>query len=535
MRVCIYARHSSEKQCGSTEDQINRCRRWCQDKGYQIEGVFSDEALSGAGLQNRAGIHQLIDMALQSRFEAVITEDLSRLSRDQEDIAAFFKRMQFLGIQIETLHEGVINELHIGLKGTVNALYLKDLADKTRRGMIAAVLKGSIPGGRTFGYDLVAKLGENGEPQRGLRSINKTEAQIVRHVFEAYHQGVTLSKICADLNEKAEPSPRGGRWSPSTLIGVHKRKTGLLRQTLYKGLVTFNKLDYRRNPLTGKRQSIIRPETEWIHVPAPELALLPEQLFDDVQELIDRRSSIALDKKRRRRSMLPEEKAFMARQASRRSRAKQAKARQQPKYIISGNLSCGACGSSITAIRGGVYGCTNKKCDNRNLKRDQIIEETVKALLSYPVSAVKKDIAHLEIQVKKQLSKKGGIERKLRNKQQQLRNLLSVIARSEAGIETRKFVEELEISCQRLQFKITELDHELDKQGWKKPKEANDPEKILQQLHALVLRYRQCPGEMDIVDKLNAVLRRVVVKGDSGVSEQLCVSVELNLGRLELN
>ena len=43
--------------------------------------------------------------------------------------------------------EGIVNELHIGLKGTMNALYLKDLADKTRRGMIAAVLKGSVPGG----------------------------------------------------------------------------------------------------------------------------------------------------------------------------------------------------------------------------------------------------------------------------------------------------------------------------------------------------------------------------------------------------
>ena len=30
--------------------------------------------------------------------------------------------------------------------------YLKDLADKTKRGMLEAVLNGSIPGDRTFGY-----------------------------------------------------------------------------------------------------------------------------------------------------------------------------------------------------------------------------------------------------------------------------------------------------------------------------------------------------------------------------------------------
>ena len=41
----------------------------------------------------------------------------------------------FAGIQLTTLSEGPINELHIGLKGTMNALFLKDMADKTRRGL----------------------------------------------------------------------------------------------------------------------------------------------------------------------------------------------------------------------------------------------------------------------------------------------------------------------------------------------------------------------------------------------------------------
>ena len=123
-----------KSQCGSTQDQIDRCRKWCEERDYQIADVFGDEAVSGAGLQNRPGIQQMIDFALESTFDGVVTEDLSRLSRDQEDIAGFFKRMQFLGIQIETLNEGVVNELHIGLKGTMNALYLKDLADKDAPG-----------------------------------------------------------------------------------------------------------------------------------------------------------------------------------------------------------------------------------------------------------------------------------------------------------------------------------------------------------------------------------------------------------------
>ncbi len=65
----------------------------------------------------------------------VFAEALDRLSRDQEGVAGIFKRLSFAGVKIATLSEGEINPLHVGLKGTMNALFLKDLADKTRRGL----------------------------------------------------------------------------------------------------------------------------------------------------------------------------------------------------------------------------------------------------------------------------------------------------------------------------------------------------------------------------------------------------------------
>jgi len=59
------------------------------------------------------------------------TEDRFGLSRDQEDIAALYKQLTFSDITMITLAEGEISELHVGLKGTMNALFLKDLAQKT--------------------------------------------------------------------------------------------------------------------------------------------------------------------------------------------------------------------------------------------------------------------------------------------------------------------------------------------------------------------------------------------------------------------
>ena len=60
---------------------------------------------------------------------------LDRISRDQEDVAGIYKRLTFSGVTLVTMSEGEIGALHVGLKGTMNALFLKDLADKTRRGM----------------------------------------------------------------------------------------------------------------------------------------------------------------------------------------------------------------------------------------------------------------------------------------------------------------------------------------------------------------------------------------------------------------
>jgi site-specific DNA recombinase len=86
-------------------------------------------APSGATLL-RPGFQAMMRNALQRRFEVVLAESLDRFSRDQEDTAGLFKRLTFIGVRVLTLTEGEITHLHVGLKGTMNALFLKDLADK---------------------------------------------------------------------------------------------------------------------------------------------------------------------------------------------------------------------------------------------------------------------------------------------------------------------------------------------------------------------------------------------------------------------
>jgi hypothetical protein len=92
-------------------------------------------------------------------------------ARDQEDIAGVYKRLRHSDIRLLTLAEGEISELHVGLKGTMNALFLRDLADKTRRGQRGRVEAGKIPGGSSYGYRIIRRILTDGSVSTGERQL----------------------------------------------------------------------------------------------------------------------------------------------------------------------------------------------------------------------------------------------------------------------------------------------------------------------------------------------------------------------------
>lgn len=380
MLVAIYARHSSEKQQGSSQDQIERCRQYCQQRGYVATGIYRDDGVSGSSMMNRPGIKRLLSAAIDGSFDRIITEDLSRISRDQGDIVTFFKKMSFIGVPLESVSEGLIGELHIGLKGTMNALYLKDLADKTRRGQIASVLKGAVPGGQVYGYDVVRCFDDNGEPIRGARSVNQDQAEIIRHIFAAYALGTSLKRICYDLNALGVRSPSGGQWAPTTLIGTAARATGILRQTLYKGVITFNKMHFRKHPETGRRLSVPRPPDEWVQAPIPELAIIDEALFDQVQSMIERRSSMRRELVQARQVEDAAQKAARDAARQRKWRLQQAKPRHKVTVIFSGRLYCADHGSKFGTLRHHLYGCRANECRTGTLRYEDIMPLCLDAL-----------------------------------------------------------------------------------------------------------------------------------------------------------
>jgi site-specific DNA recombinase len=263
--AAIYARFSSEMQReASIDDQIRVCTAYLQRAGRPAVDTYTDYAVSGATTL-RPGYQALLRDARAGRFNLVIAESLDRFSRDQEHIAAFYKLMSFAGIAVVTLAEGAITELHVGLKGTMSALYLKDLALKTHRGLEGRVRAGRSAGGLSYGYRVLRETRADGTAMAGARAIEEGEAVVVRRIFADYVGGLSPRTIARTLNRSETPGPHGGRWTAPLILGNATRETGILRNRLYAGERVWNRQHFIKDPTSGKRVARPNPFSAWGH------------------------------------------------------------------------------------------------------------------------------------------------------------------------------------------------------------------------------------------------------------------------------
>ena len=247
----------------------------------------------------------------------------------------------------------------------MNALFLKDLAAKTRRGLRGRVEQGRSGGGHCYGYDVVKAVDGTGDPVRGERTVNEAEAEIVRRVFRDFAAGASPRAIARRLNGENVPGPSGKLWTDSTIRGHARRGTGLINNELYIGRLVWNRLRYVKNPETGKRVSRINPPEEWIVAEVAELRIVDDDLWQAVKD---------------RQGEITEQYATVI-EATQSARANRLNGAHRPRHLLSGLLECGVCGGSYSMRGQDRYGCSNHvmtgTCSNGRGIRRAVIEERV--------------------------------------------------------------------------------------------------------------------------------------------------------------
>ena len=302
---------------------------------------------------NEAGIEGLKSRKSHGREPYLTTQQMA-------------ERLKFAGITLFTLAEGEISELHIGLKGTINALFLKDLAEKTRRGLLGRVAAGKSAGGLCYGYKLAPKIMGDGMVERGDRRIDEAEAAIVRHIFRSFAEGLSPIAIAKQLNQEGIPGPDGRPWQDTAIRGHAARATGILRNELYIGRLVWNRMRYMKAPNTGKRVSHMNPREQWVTEEVPQLRIVEQEVWNQVQHRLAgiREASGANDPDR--------PKYWETRRA---------------KHLLTGKLFCASCGGALSAVGRDYLACGGARkrgtCANSaSSRRSQLEAAVIEALRS---------------------------------------------------------------------------------------------------------------------------------------------------------
>jgi site-specific DNA recombinase len=351
MRAAIYSRFSTDRQNESSiTDQVRVCTEYAGRQTWQIAEHYEDQGISGAALGNRPGVLRLQEAALARRLDVVLVTDLSRLSRSNGDLSKMIDRLTAKGIRVVGVQDGYDSarkghKMQAGLSGIIGEAFREMVKDRTYAALESRAKEKRATGGRAYGY-------RDGKVDRG-------EAFIIREIFGKFADGASCRAIATELNGRRIPSP-GSTWNRTERrahgwmgSGIHV----ILRNERYRGVVHWNCSEWRKDPDTGKRQRVMRPQSEWITHRDESLRIVSDDLWQRSQ----RRLNPAKEDTR-------------------------LKAGGKPKYLLSGLLRCETCGAHYTIADKLSYACSSNHGGNACGNTVRVRKDRVEAVLLNPVN-----------------------------------------------------------------------------------------------------------------------------------------------------
>jgi site-specific DNA recombinase len=314
MRLAFLGRTSDEDAQDpslSIPRQLRKCQEETAPLGYAIVAHYWEVESGRKLLDTRGtrgedwsalkvpvprdgGIQELIRDATTSRFDGVIVESIDRVSRMTADSTRIEQELERAGVALFAADEPMLTNataiLTRRVKQGIAEWYVRDLIEKSRRGMEESVRQGWHTGGRPpYGYMLEAHTHPNPSKAREGRHkhrlvIDPARGPVVLMIFEDYclrHLG--LGAICEKLNRNPDrfPPPVPNRKDENGLPHTWSKSVinSMLRNPKYTGFNVWGRHDKRRG------RPLIRPRAEWVWSEQPtHEAIISRALFDMVEE-----------------------------------------------------------------------------------------------------------------------------------------------------------------------------------------------------------------------------------------------------------
>jgi site-specific DNA recombinase len=330
--AAIYARKSTEQAIAdehrSVARQVAHAREYAAKRGWIVDDgcVFVDDGISGAEFAKRPGFLRLMN-ALRPRppFQVLVMSEESRLGRESIETAYALKQIILASVRVffyledrERTITSPTDKLLVSVSSYADEMERERSRQRTYDALARKAQAGLVTGGRCFGY-------RNKRETSGVRrEIEPSEAAVVRRIFELAALGTGYKGISKRLNDEGAlcPRPQQGRpagWAPSSVREILKR-------SIYRGQVIWNQSQKRDSWGQQRRKS--RPESQWMCVPAPDLRIVNDELWNTVQTQLQNQHA-----------------------ARRGPIAYQGAKRAKTTYLLTGFLRCGLCGAGMEVRR----------------------------------------------------------------------------------------------------------------------------------------------------------------------------------------
>jgi site-specific DNA recombinase len=386
MLAAIYARKSTDQTGVSDEErsvtrQIEHAKAYASKKGWIVpdEHIYVDDGVSGAEFVKRPGFIRLMNtLKPQPSFEILIMSEESRLGREQIETAYALKQIMDAGVRVffyledrERTLDSALDKVMLSLTNFASEVERERAKQRTYDAMLRKAKAGHVTGGKVFGFDNRDVCAPDGHRLHVVRVVNTKEAAVVRQIFEMYAGGLGLTRIAKRLNAEHVPAPRQSPrgWAPTCV-------RELLYRPLYKGEIVWGELQKIVRGGTNKRRQ--RQEQDWIRVPAPELRIVSDDLWNTVQ----------------------------ARLARAKDRARPAFRDVDSKYLLTGMARCAHCGGPMTIVgqnyhrkKGRFYACSYYRkrgsaiCKNSLLVEQELLDQVLLKALTDTLEERALDVA----------------------------------------------------------------------------------------------------------------------------------------------
>ena len=237
----------------------------------------------------RNGFEQLMKLVRQRPrgVDAIVVEDMSRVTRDLADASHLFRELRYLDIPLVGVADGVDTsgkdaKVTFTVKSLLSDMYLDELSDKTRRGLEGRALAGFSTGGLAMGYRSAPECDQHGRIVGHRIEIDEAAAATIRRIFDEYLKGNSYAAIAQVLNRESVPPPRAKSrhrrkgWVASTIRAM------LLNES-YVGVWTFKKKQWQKVPGTNDRRSRARSSEQIIRREYPERRIIDVAVWDAVR------------------------------------------------------------------------------------------------------------------------------------------------------------------------------------------------------------------------------------------------------------